>query len=128
MADAIFESLGVRTAVLEDCYCARELPVTEDLIQRLGVVHGGIICAMIDDAIGRAMNVTLNLEREVALTAQLNVNFLSPVREGLLRAEGRILRRGATSAYGEADVFLVDDKGEPSLVARSTALLIRKAR
>ncbi len=125
--EAIFESLGIRTALIEPGRCVRELPVSPDLIQRLGVMHGGVISVLMDDVIGRAMNASLDMSRQVALTAHLSIDYLSPVTMGLLRVEGGIVRSGRTTAYGEASAWSITDVGaEPKLVARGSALLVLK--
>ncbi len=107
----------------------RELQVSPELIQRLGVMHGGVLSVLVDDCVGRAVNASLDLKKEAALTAQLSINYLSPVTMGLLRVEGRMVRAGRTTAYGEASAWIIAGEGtEPKLVARGSLLLVKKPR
>ena len=50
----------------------------------------------------------------------LSIHFLAPVREGLLRARAKVIRRGRRAAYVECDV----ETEEGSLVARAQSTLL----
>lgn len=128
MEDSFFKFIGARTVSLEGGRCVQELVLRPEHLQRLGVLHGGIVSALVDDTLGKAMNALLDFEREIALTSQLNIAYLSSCSEGTVRVEGRILHHGRTTGYGEADVRLVVAGAEPRLIARGTALMIRKER
>src|ERR1044071_2916789 len=82
----------------------------------MGTLHGGILCDVADAAMGLAYAATLE-EGESFTTLELKINFLKPVWKGLLRAEGRVVRRGKTIGLVECDV--TDKTG--GLVARSSS-------
>ena len=63
----------------------------------MGTVHGGVICDIADAAIGMAYASTLG-EGETLTTVELKVNFLKQVRDGRLRAEGRVVHVGVHEA------------------------------
>jgi uncharacterized protein (TIGR00369 family) len=67
----------------------------------LGIAHGGIICTLLDVAMGTVARCTLG--RSV-ITLDMQTSFLSPGR-GTLIAEGRILRAGMSILFCEADVM-----------------------
>ncbi|HWO94158.1 MAG TPA: PaaI family thioesterase, partial [Dehalococcoidia bacterium] len=98
------------------------LPVTDQL--RNGPrasLHGGVLAAVVDAAIASALATLLPEDTEAgALTAtlDLNITYISAVREGELRAEGRILRRGRSIAFGQTDIF--DATGELVSTGRAT--------
>ena len=50
-------------------------------------------------------------------TIELKINFLRPVVEGRLRAEGRVVEMKQTLLFSEADV--IDDRGR--LIARASS-------
>src|SRR5436309_14832949 len=66
----------------------------------MGTLHGGILCDLADAAMGMAFASTLAPE-ESFTTVELKINFFRPVCEALLRAEGRVVRRGG--ALGSVD-------------------------
>jgi uncharacterized protein (TIGR00369 family) len=73
-----------------------------------GRIQGGIVMALADTAITRAL-FTLLPEGQRIVTVELKINFIAPVGKGALIAEGRIIRKGSTLAVG--DVTVTDDAG-----------------
>jgi uncharacterized protein (TIGR00369 family) len=88
----------------------------------LGTVHGGILCAIADAAMGLAYATTLH-EGETFATVELKVNFLRPVWQGRLRAEGKVVNSGRSLGLVECDVTDHDQL----LIARclSTCMTLR---
>ena len=88
----------------------------------MGTLHGGVLCDVADAAMGCAYASRLG-EGESFTTLELKINFLKPVRSGLLTANARLVRGGRTIGLVECDV--VDESG--SLVARasSTCMTLR---
>lgn len=88
----------------------------------MGTLHGGILCDVADAAMGIAYASTL-AEDESFTTLELKINFLKPVWQARLTAEGRVVKRGRTIGLTECDI--TDEKG--SLVARasSTCMTLR---
>jgi len=106
------KDLGWGTSLLE-------IQVAQKHLQPFGFVHGGVIGSLIDAATFWA--VFPQVEREVGLTTiELKVNYLAPVREGRLLAEGKCIKKGKTLALGEA--YVRNDKG--SLIAHGTSTMI----
>jgi uncharacterized protein (TIGR00369 family) len=88
----------------------------------MGTLHGGILCDIADAAMGIAYASTLK-EGESFTTLELKINFLKPVWNARLRAEGRVVKRGKTVGMVECDV--VDEAG--SLVARASSTCLTLA-
>jgi uncharacterized protein (TIGR00369 family) len=88
----------------------------------LGTVHGGVLGAIADAAMGLAYATTLK-EAETFATVELKINFLRPVWEGRLRAEGKVVSSGRNLGLVECDVIDQDQR----LVARalSTCMTLR---
>src|SRR5258708_21478139 len=87
-----------------------------------GTVHGGILCDIADAAMGIAFATTLS-PGESFTTVELKINFLRPVRQALLRAEGRVIQRGRTMGYVECEV--TDETGKLVAKSNSTCLVLR---
>ena len=68
-----------------------------------GVVHGGVLAALVDTAAGIAVHLVVLPHTRVA-TIEFKINFLEPVIEGTVFAEARVLRKGRTTAVAECDV------------------------
>ena len=81
----------------------------------LGIAHGGVLCTLLDVALGTAAR--LRAGRPV-VTLDLQARFLNPAR-GELVAEGRVTRAGRAVIFCEAEIR--DAAG--TLVASAAGLL-----
>ncbi|HEX9417744.1 MAG TPA: PaaI family thioesterase [Methylomirabilota bacterium] len=102
------------------------VPVKDGLRNAAGApVHGGVLSALVDMAIGGALGTTHdNAGGGVGQTTlDMNVSFLSAAGDGELVAEGRLLRRGRTIAFGEARIS--DGAGKLVAVGRATYMLLQ---
>ena len=88
----------------------------------MGTLHGGILCDIADTAMGVAFASTL-APGETFTTVELKINYLRPVREAKLRAEGRVVERGRTIGYVECEVS--DENGRLIAKSSSTCLVLR---
>lgn len=88
----------------------------------LGTVHGGILCAIADAAMGLAYATNLKAGETFA-TVELKVNFLRPVWQGRLRAEGKVVSSGRNLGLVECNVTDQDQR----LIARclSTCMTLK---
>jgi len=91
----------------------------------IGSVHGGVITAALDSAMGCALHATLGAGTGYT-TLELKVNFLRAVnvRSGRLSAHGKLIHAGRTTALTEAQ--LTDAEGRIYAHAVSTCMLLRK--
>jgi len=88
-----------------------------------GIVHGGIITAVADTAIGLALRSRLPAGL-THRTAQLNVHFLAKGEGNVLVGRGRALHLGQRMGYGEAEVT---DAGGMLLARASAAFIVLPA-
>jgi uncharacterized protein (TIGR00369 family) len=84
-----------------------------------GIVHGGIITALADTAIGLALRSQLR-PGLTHRTAQLNVHFLAKGEGNRLVGRGRSIHLGQRMGYGESEVL----DGEDRLIARASGTFI----
>jgi uncharacterized protein (TIGR00369 family) len=88
----------------------------------MGTLHGGVLCDIADTAMGVSFASTL-APGESFTTIELKINYLRPVREARLRAEGRVVQRGRTIGYVECDV--TDENGRLIAKSVSTCMVLR---
>lgn len=88
----------------------------------MGTLHGGVLCDIADAAMGLAYAATLQ-EDESFTTLELKINFLRPVWNAHLRAEGRVVQRGRTVGLTECDIW--DERDRLVARASSTCLTLR---
>ncbi|MGL6236740.1 MAG: PaaI family thioesterase [Segniliparus sp.] len=89
----------------------------------IGVVHGGLVCTLLDSVCGCAVHTTL--PAGVGYTSiELKVSYLRPVRTGdVLVAKGWVVKPGSRVSFAEGEVRNQDDKVVAS--ASSSLLIIR---
>ncbi|MBI3406269.1 MAG: PaaI family thioesterase, partial [Acidobacteria bacterium] len=68
-----------------------------------GVVHGGVLAALADTAAALACYLVLPRGTRLA-TIEMKINYLEPVAQGILRAEGRLLRKGKSFCVAKCDI------------------------
>ncbi len=117
--------LGVSVEDAKPGWVRLRVDVRDELRNAAGApVHGGVMSALIDMAVGGALG-TLSDAAAGGVnqsTLDLNVSFLAAATEGPIFAEGKILRRGRTIAFGEASV--TDAGGRLCAVGRATYMII----
>jgi uncharacterized protein (TIGR00369 family) len=84
------------------------------------IVHGGMVTTLLDTAMGGACWSVLG-DEESFLTADLHVEFLRATRPGVLRAEGRVVRRNRGVAFCAANLY--DAGGELLASSRCTQII-----
>lgn len=84
-------------------------------------VHGGAIAALADAAMGIAFGRTL-LDKEDFSTIEMKVNFLRPVKEGLITAEAKVLERGLRIGFVECTIK--NAKGKRVATATCTCTVV----
>jgi uncharacterized protein (TIGR00369 family) len=88
-------------------------------LQPFGIVHGGVIATLIDTA--TFWSVFLRIPEDAGLVnVDLKLNYLRPVTNGWLRAEGIAIKNGKSICYAEAKVFDQNDE----LLAHGTSTLM----
>ncbi|MBA2390101.1 MAG: PaaI family thioesterase, partial [Geodermatophilaceae bacterium] len=93
----------------------------------IGLVHGGLVCTLLDSVLGCAVQTTL--EAGVGYTSlEIKVSYLRPVRagEGDLTAVGRVSRRGRRVSFADGEVR--DSQGRLVATGSSTCLVVDLVR
>jgi uncharacterized protein (TIGR00369 family) len=97
--------------------------VDESVYNPIGVVHGGLVCTMLDTVAGCAVHTTL--PAGVGYTSiELKVNYLRAVHvsSGPLTATGRVVKPGRRVAFAEGEVR--DAAGRTVATASSSLLVL----
>jgi uncharacterized protein (TIGR00369 family) len=88
-----------------------------------GIVHGGVLCTMLDTAMAKAFFETLPKEKQSGAALELKINFLRPTVTGKLTAFGKLVNPTLRTAFVEG--YILNESGK--LVAKATATLILSA-
>jgi uncharacterized protein (TIGR00369 family) len=94
----------------------------ESVYNPIGVVHGGLVCTLLDTVAGCAVHTTL--PKGMGYTSiELKVNYLRPVHatSGPLTAIGRVVKPGRRVAFSEGEIL--DAQGRTVATASSSLLV-----
>ena len=120
--------LGVTVDDAKPGWIRLRVAVRDELCNAAGApVHGGVMSALVDMAVGGALGTMHEASAGGVgqTTLDLNVSFLAAATEGPLVAEGRILRRGRSVAFGEASI--TDAAGRLCAVGRATYMILARS-
>ena len=112
--------LGFDINYVDDC-CRVEFDVRDFMFNPQGSLHGGITALAMDVSMGHL----LAKEKGPGATLEMKVQYLQPVREGRVRAEGRALHSGASVWFMESR--LLDAQGTLLAFASATWKVLRPA-
>ena len=108
--DAASKALGIGIEVVAAGSVVATMRVRDDMVNGLGVCHGGLVFALADTAFAFACNAY----DETCVAAAANIDFLRPVKTGeVLRAEAREDGRDGRSGFYTVEVF----NGDGALMA-----------
>ncbi|MEO8906846.1 MAG: PaaI family thioesterase [Microbacteriaceae bacterium] len=93
----------------------------------IGTVHGGLVCTLLDSALGCAVQTTLP-QGQGYTSVDINVSYLRPVHAhtGQLTCVGTVVKPGSRIAFAEAKV--TDAAGRVLATATSTLLVFALAQ
>jgi uncharacterized protein (TIGR00369 family) len=108
---------GLRLVETAEGAATVEMTPTEDMANHSGFVHGGMISALADTAMGRSLR-TLKPGVTRAMSFDLKLNFINAARIGeSLRATGHVVHAGRRTVVTECRIEGKDGK----LVATASA-------
>jgi uncharacterized protein (TIGR00369 family) len=102
------EHLGFRVKSVE--FGQAVLEMKEHHSNPMGTLHGGVLCALADTAMG-VVFATMLEEGESLTTLELKINYLKPVWKGKLLALGKVVKKGRMTGLVECDIV---DENEPT--------------
>jgi uncharacterized protein (TIGR00369 family) len=113
------EPYGITVTTVEEGHVVLEFEASEKHHQPNGVVQGGVLTAVADAAMGMA-GMTVQEIGWANTTIELKINFIRPVIEGKVKAEGRVVKAGRTVIFLESSVF--NAEGKLAALATSSVL------
>jgi len=97
------------------------IPITPQLKQQHGFVHGGVISYAADNALTFVGGTVLGT---AVVTSEYKINYLRPATGTALIARATVIYSSKTQAVCRCDVFVVDE-GEERLCAVSQGTIAR---
>ncbi len=107
--------LGIEFKEFREGYTKCELAVRPELLNRLGLLHGGVSYSLADTCMGGAVFSVLK-DTQHCVAMEVKTNYMKPVTEGVLVAEARVVHSGHRVAVATCEVR----DGEGNLVTMAT--------
>ncbi len=97
------------------------IPITPQLLQQHGYVHGGVLSFAADNALTFAGGSVLGA---AVLTSEFKINYLLPARGESIIARGTVLSAGARQAVCRCDIFAAAG-GQETLCATALGTIVK---
>lgn len=93
----------------EDGKYSYTMTISDELLNRYGILHGGLMTAFIDTAMAEtAFVIDSTVER--AFTLNISVDFIKPGKSGDLRADIKVIQNSRVIIVFHADVYDRDNQ------------------
>lgn len=94
---------------VEHGVCAVRMPGSYANLQQHGLIHGGVLAALADEAAGLAATTVIE-PNQFILSIELKVNFLRPAASRPVICRGEVIRAGRQIVFTEARTWQEDDE------------------
>jgi len=95
--------LGMRLVSVEPGVAVLEVDVRPDLVHQFGATHGGVVAALVDQALGSAV-FPLVPRGTWPATLEFKLNYLAAARDGTIRATATVVTLRQRTAVVRVDV------------------------
>jgi uncharacterized protein (TIGR00369 family) len=117
-ANPFFCLMGIDVVSVGKGNAVLRMEVRPDMLNGAGWLQGGIFTALADEAMALALYSLLSPQEGIATISE-STSFIRGVRDGVLIAEGRVIKKGRRVAFAEGDV--TPDQKEKEVLARTSA-------
>jgi uncharacterized protein (TIGR00369 family) len=115
--------LGTELLSFGDGAAELKIPITPQVMQQHGFVHGGVISYAADNALTFAGGSALG---SGVVTSEFKINYVRPARGEFLVARATVVHAGATQAVCRCDVY-ASDAGTERLCATAQGTIVKIA-
>ena len=124
--NTLMEVLDIKCIEVGDDYVIATMPVNSKTHQPMGLLHGGASAALIESIGSMGSSLALDLEKEVPVGVEINANHIGGMREGIVRAVGKLVHRGKRTHVWQVD--LTDDaSGKLVCTGRLTVMVVPRS-
>lgn len=121
MIDSFEKLIQLRVTAKHEDGVTVSIPLRQELMNNAGVLHGGMIATLADEAVGMAVSRHVKGKRQIT-TTELKVNYLLPVTGKRLSARCYLVRTGRHLCVGRVDLF--DTRKRLVAIATATYMLL----
>jgi uncharacterized protein (TIGR00369 family) len=119
-----YQAMGMELAEIGEGRAVLRVRIQPSHLNADGIVHGGVLPAIADGAMGNALRTLHGGDAQV-LTAEMHLHYLRPVTAGSLLADGRVVQSGRRLSFAELSIT-EESSGKP--VARGSGTFVIEQR
>lgn len=119
-ASAYNRAAGFELLSAVDGKCELGVDVKSDLLNHAGVLHAGVMGAMIDTACGFAAASIVG----AVVASHYSVNCYRPGKGGRFVARAEVIKQGKRQLFATAQLFSVEDGKDDVLIAGGDVVLL----
>jgi uncharacterized protein (TIGR00369 family) len=119
---AFDEFIGTELLVADDGLVEARVPLAPQLLQPLGMVHGGVYAVIAEGLASLGTNRAVVPEDRIGVGQSNSCTFLRPITSGAINARATVRQRGQTTWWW--DVELSDDQDRLCAMSR-VAIAVR---
>jgi acyl-CoA thioesterase len=117
-ANPFFCLMGIEIVSSEPGKALLKMQIRPDMHNGVGWLQGGILGAIADEAMALALYPLLFPEEGIATISE-STTFIKGVRDGVIIAEGRVIKKGRRVAFTEGEVWT--ENGSRTILSRTSA-------
>ena len=102
--------LKMKVVDIGEDFITMSMPVTFEVHQPLGMLHGGAVAALAENVASLAGNLVVTHLNKVCLGLSLNTSHLKSVREGMIFATAKAIHLGKSTQVWEIRTLADNDK------------------
>lgn len=118
------EFLGIEFTEITNNTISAIMPVTQNLKQPAGIVHGGANVVLAETIASTAANYAVDLENYYCVGLEINANHIKAVTKGIISAITKPIHIGKTTQIWEIE--LRNSEQEITCISRMTAYVIKR--
>ena len=126
-ANPFFCQMGIEVVSFGDGEAVLKMQVRPDMHNGVGWLQGGLLVALADEAMALAIYSQLS-EGEGIATISESTSFIKGVRDGIVSAEARVIRKGRRVAFCEGEVWAGNGSEKALLTRTSAAFAVTRAK
>ena len=123
-SNTLMETLKIKFTEIGDNYVVCKMPVTPEVHQPAGILHGGATAALVETAGSFASRYFIK-DREMAIRGvEISTNHVKSISEGFVYAKATNIHMGRTMQIWEVKVL--DEQNNLISLGKLTTLAIKK--
>ena len=115
-----YQAMGMSLAEASEGRVVIRVDLQPSQLNADGIVHGGVLPAIADGAMGNALRTLYGSAAQV-LTAEVHLHYLRPAAGGALLADGRVVQSGRRLSFAEVEIR---DEASGKPVARGSGVFV----